>query len=170
MSGDKDVVEVEKEMENGNTESELPFETKMIAVEEIQLKGTGQSKESSMRRMEMGNDKELGYDNNKMLAITKENETSPMVEDQILKSVEAVQSNEVSNSMGEQGAWDKQITNKDAEVEITQESRQDGWSAWQQVRQSKIIKETGTSHLKMDGQDQNRMNKELGNEGTSPLQ
>jgi hypothetical protein len=120
--------------------------------------------------MKMGNDKELGNDNNKMLAITKEKETSPMVEDQILKSVEAVQSNEVSNSMGEQGVWDKQITNKDAEVEITQESRQDGWSAWQQVRQSKIIKETGTSHLKMDGQDQNRMNKELGIEGTSPLQ
>jgi hypothetical protein len=51
-----------------------------------------------------------------------------------------------------------------------QEINQDGWLAWQQVRQSKRIKDAGVSQPKLADQTQNKMNKELGMEGNSSLQ
>lgn len=65
----------------------------------------------------------------------------------------------------EKNAWDKQAADKDTEMEDVQEINQDGWPAWQQVRQSKRIKVVGVSHLKLDDQTQNKKNKEMGMEG-----
>jgi hypothetical protein len=67
----------------------------------------------------------------------------------------------MSNIVNEQNAWDKQAANKDTEMGSMQEINQDGWPAWQQVRQSKRIKDAGVSQLK---------DKELGMEGNSFLQ
>jgi hypothetical protein len=58
---------------------------------------------------------------------------------------------------------------KDTDMGNVQELNQDGWPAWQQVRQSKRIKVAGVSHLKLDDQNQTK-NKEMGMEGNFSLQ
>jgi hypothetical protein len=69
-----------------------------------------------------------------------------------------------------QNVWDKQAAAKDTDMGNVQEINQDGWPAWQQVRQSKRIKVAGVSHLKLDDQTQIKKNKEMGMEGNSSLQ
>ncbi|XP_066400737.1 uncharacterized protein [Miscanthus floridulus] len=61
--------------------------------------------------------------------------------------------------------WDKQAEKEGPVGEKSLGKEQDGWPEWKEVRQSKRLRDNGTSHFKMGEQIQDRMATGLENEG-----
>lgn len=64
--------------------------------------------------------------------------------------------------------WDKQAEKEGAVGEKNLGKEQDGWPEWKEVRQSKRLRDNGTSHFKMGEQIQDRMATGLEHEGIIP--
>jgi hypothetical protein len=80
--------------------------------------------------------------------------------------VKEVQTNVVNGSAEMLNVWENQASNLQAVMEKDQEMEMDGWSKWQDVRQSKRIRDNGAFQQKMGDQAPSKTLQDMEPEGT----
>jgi hypothetical protein len=110
---------------------------------------------SEIIEVEVDTGKHTEKGNTNIQAVKKEDLTS-MEADQLKTNVEQVQSDCLIEPVEEPNAWDNHSSEVLSVTEAAQEADKDGWPKWQDVRQSKRLRDSGISQIKMGGQAQDK--------------